>query len=201
MKLHWMPLNVAEYRADTAHLDALEHGIYMLLIMHYWQTGGLPENDEKLRKISCCTRAEFRRVKETISAFFLPGWKHKRIEQELEKARKISGKRSVAAEEKHALRPPPNDANAPANAEQVHTHLPSHLPSPSKNINLTCDVKCEASSPPRHGATSKVNGRVYVQKASDEWAAYAEDYRKVRGVEPNINPQGGRWFKTLGEGA
>jgi uncharacterized protein YdaU (DUF1376 family) len=196
MKLRWMPLDVADYRADTAHLGALEHGVYLLLIMHYWQTGSLPDDDEKLARICCCTRTEFRRVRSTVEAFFLPGWKHKRIEQELEKARKISEKRSLAAEEKHALAAAPPHANADASAEQVHTPLPSPLPSPSKNINLLGEVKCDE---PRNGLTA--NGRIYVRKGSTEWESYAEDYRAARGCEPNVNASGGRWFKILGEQA
>lgn len=203
MKLHWMPLDVADYRADTAHLGALEHGIYLLLIMHYWQTGGLPDDEKQLARIACATPAEFAESRAVIEAFFLPGWKHKRIEQELEKARKISSKRSVAAGEKHALAPPPDYANAHANAEQEHTPspLPSHLPSQSKKIILNGEAKCEARSPPRHGATSKAKDRVYVVRGSPEWAAYAADYREARGVEPNVNSSNGRWFKIMGEGA
>jgi uncharacterized protein YdaU (DUF1376 family) len=201
MKLRWMPLDVADYRADTAHLGALEHGVYLLLIMHYWQTGNLPDDDEKLARICCCTRTEFRRVKPTISKFFLPGWKHKRIEQELEKARKISEKRSLAAEEKHALAAAPQDANAHASAEQVHTPLPSPLPSPSKKDSSFGDVKCEGRSPPRHGITSQKHGRIYVVKGSSEWDSYADDYRAARGEEPRANEHGGRWFKILGEAA
>src|SRR5688572_21590946 len=101
MKLRWMALDIPEYRADTGHLSTKEHGAYLLLTMHYWMTGELPKNDEQLARICSCTRTEFRRVKPTLEKLFLPDWKHKRIEQELEKARKISGKRSLAAEEKH----------------------------------------------------------------------------------------------------
>lgn len=199
MKLHWMPLDVADYRADTAHLGALEHGIYLLLIMHYWQTGSLPDDERQLARIACATPAEFRGVRATIEAFFLPGWKHKRIEQELDKARKISAKRSFAAEQKHALAHPPDDANAHASAGQVQTQLPSPLPSQSKIINLSCEANSEKRSPPRHGLTSPRIGRIYVQQGTSEWEAYADDYRQVRGVEPNVNSHGGRWFKTLGE--
>jgi len=201
MKLTWMPLNIADYRADTAHLGALEHGIYLLLIMHYWQTGGLPDDEKQLARIACATLTEFRGARSIVERFFLPGWKHKRIEQELEKARTISGKRSNAAQEKHALAPPPDPANAHASAEQQHTHLPSQLPSQSEDKILNFgEAKREARAFPRNGAISKANGRIYVRRGSAEWEPYATDYRNTRGEEPNVNSDGGRWFKTMGEG-
>jgi uncharacterized protein YdaU (DUF1376 family) len=31
------------YLGDTGHLTNAQHGSYLLLIFHYWRTGGLPE--------------------------------------------------------------------------------------------------------------------------------------------------------------
>ena len=87
MKLPYMPLWIAEYKADTAHLDATEHGAYLLLIMHYWLTGGLPDNDTHLARIACCTPESWRQMRPTIEAFFEPGWVHERVEKELADAR------------------------------------------------------------------------------------------------------------------
>lgn len=201
MKLSWMPLDIADYRADTAHLGALEHGIYLLLIMHYWQTGSLPNDDRQLARIACATPAEWRGARSIIEAFFLPGWKHKRVEQELTKAREISSKRRGAALQMHEERRALGDANAHASAEQVHTPLPSPLTltKESKNNSLS-EVRSDARVP-RHCAQSQRMGRIYVVKGTPEWEAYAEDFRKTRGQEPNVNSNGGRWFKTLGENA
>jgi len=90
-----MPLDVPGYRADTGHLSTTEHGAYLLLIMHYWMTGGLPDNDAKLARITGMGQNEWAEAKPTLEALFTAGWRHKRIERELGKAR-LSEKRAEA---------------------------------------------------------------------------------------------------------
>jgi uncharacterized protein YdaU (DUF1376 family) len=85
-----MPLYVGDYIADTRHLRTVEHGAYLLLIMHYWRKGSLPDNDELLARITGVKLAEWRAMRPIIEAFFQPGWKHKRIEFELTESARIS---------------------------------------------------------------------------------------------------------------
>jgi len=127
-----MPLNVPDYLADTAHLNAAQSGAYLHLIMHYWQTGGLPDDAVSLQRISKMTPYEWKKNFETIQKFFHDGWKHKRIDSELQKSNEISDKRRKAAQQKHSKSTAKADANAPANAEQLHTHARTCAPaSPS----------------------------------------------------------------------
>jgi uncharacterized protein YdaU (DUF1376 family) len=81
-----MPFYVGDYRADTQHLSPAQHGAYMLLIMHYWQHGGLPDDDEQLARIVGMTAAEWRKNRPVIRAFFREGWQHPRINREIETA-------------------------------------------------------------------------------------------------------------------
>ena len=94
-----MPLYVGDYLADTAHLRAVEHGAYLLLIMHYWRTQGLPSDDAALARIARVTNAEWKKIKPVIKTLFSDGWKHKRIEFEMTQAAIISeaGKRGGKA--------------------------------------------------------------------------------------------------------
>ncbi len=79
----WMPLYVGDYLADTTHLNAAQHGAYLLLILHYWRKGGLPDDDVQLAQIAAMSPAEWRKHRPVIRSFFDGGWKHGRIEHEL----------------------------------------------------------------------------------------------------------------------
>lgn len=81
MSRPWMPLYIADYLADTAHLSAAEHGAYLLLIMHYWSTGGLPDDDRRLSRITRMSESEFAAARPVLVEFFAPGWRHSRIDQ------------------------------------------------------------------------------------------------------------------------
>jgi uncharacterized protein YdaU (DUF1376 family) len=91
-----MPLYVADYLADTAHLGALESGAYLHLIMHYWQTGSLPDDERKLARIAKMTDAQWKKSRETLSDFFKKNWRHERIERELSEAQSAYERRANA---------------------------------------------------------------------------------------------------------
>ena len=92
----WMPLYVADYLADTRHLTTLEHGAYLLLIMEYWQKGGLPIDDRGLATICCQGGRQWSRIKPKLQAMFSgPEWRHARIDRELKKANELKLKRAV----------------------------------------------------------------------------------------------------------
>lgn len=186
-----MPLYVAEYLADTGHLTTLQHGAYMLLIMHYWRRGSLPEADDQLAAIARLSAADWKKAKPILQPLFRDGWKHKRIEQELAKTAEISSKRRASAMQMHS--------KCSASAEQKHTQLQlqeqSHLQSKSSFSGIG-SVK-SGWTPPKHGATGK--GRIYIRVDHPDWESYAEDYRGVHGKDPEPNQYGGKWFKVLGE--
>ena len=91
-----MPFWVGDYLRDTQHLSTEEHGAYLLLILHYWTHGGLPQDEKFLQKICRVSPYRWLKIRGNLFALFGPNWKHKRIDAELEKANKISIKRELA---------------------------------------------------------------------------------------------------------
>jgi uncharacterized protein YdaU (DUF1376 family) len=80
----YMPLYVADYLADTSHLSTLEHGAYMLLMIHYWRTGAaLPKDDPVLARISRLSLKVWKSIKPTIASLFNNDWSHSRLDTEL----------------------------------------------------------------------------------------------------------------------
>jgi uncharacterized protein YdaU (DUF1376 family) len=113
MSLPRMSLHIGDYHKDTGHLDAALHGAYLLLIMHYWTTGGLPNHDRQLALIARMTPPQWRKARPIIEIFFDDGWRHGRIELELATAREKYDRR-VAAGRKGG------------NAKAVAKHCPSN---------------------------------------------------------------------------
>ena len=86
----WMPLYWGDYAKATAHLSAAQHGAYLMLLKHYWSTGGpLPDDDGALWRIACADLpAHWRKLRPVVMAFFRIGdgvLRHARVERELEK--------------------------------------------------------------------------------------------------------------------
>jgi uncharacterized protein YdaU (DUF1376 family) len=98
MKRPWMPLYVGDYLGDTGHLTTAQHGAYLLLMMHYWRKGELPDDDRQLSKITKLPLKTWCDYRPILQDFFHDGWKHKRIDAELERMVRLSEKRAVAGQ-------------------------------------------------------------------------------------------------------
>jgi uncharacterized protein YdaU (DUF1376 family) len=153
MSRAWMPLYVADYLADTGHLSAAEHGAYLLLIMHYWTNGQLPNEDRRLSRIARMSPAEWEESRETLFDLFDDGWTHKRIDAELEAAREISEKAKEKANKRW---------HNPGNAKADATAMPQHMPEP-----------CQSQSQPPTTPDTNVSGVVRA-KARPEHAQILE---------------------------
>jgi uncharacterized protein YdaU (DUF1376 family) len=123
MNRPWMPFWVGDYLADTGHLTTTQHGAYILLILHYWRKGGLPDDDAQLAKITRLPRkAWIETIRPIIEPLFHDGWQHKRVDHELAKQEIIATKRAMAGQ-KGGMRTAIAriNANAPRLSKHVST--------------------------------------------------------------------------------
>jgi len=93
-----MPLYVGDYLGDTGHPTTAQHGAYLLLMMHYWRKGELPDDDRQLSKITKLPLRSWGEYRPILQDFFHSGWRHKRIDAELERMVRLSEKRAIAGQ-------------------------------------------------------------------------------------------------------
>jgi uncharacterized protein YdaU (DUF1376 family) len=181
MNRPWMPLYVGDYLGDTGHLTTAQHGAYLLLMMHYWRKGELPDDDRQLSKITKLPLRTWCEYRPTLQDFFHEGWKHKRIDAELARMMRVSEKRAVAGqkgglgsalarmklENASRSRPLPpraiasrSSGAAQAGADHSHPHSHQNLPRGEAHI---------AAGPTPHAGGAKEKPAIAV---SPELAAY-----------------------------
>jgi uncharacterized protein YdaU (DUF1376 family) len=112
-----MPLYIADYLADTAHLSTAEHGAYLLLIMHYWTKGSLPKDEESIRRVTRMTNRQWSQSRDVLRSLFGAEWRHKRCDHEIAQAVEKSRVNSANAKRSHSERS--------ANAQRTHTQSQS----------------------------------------------------------------------------
>jgi uncharacterized protein YdaU (DUF1376 family) len=137
----WMPLYIGDYLADTSRLTTEQHGAYLLLLMDYWRSGRLPDNDQVLAQITKLSPDAWSNARAMLEQFFSienGSWIHKRVEQELAQAVDNKAKNHQRAVDAANARwkKQQNDAtsNANSNAQAMLKQCPSPSPSPSKII-------------------------------------------------------------------
>jgi uncharacterized protein YdaU (DUF1376 family) len=184
-----MPLYIADYLADTQHLNHAEHGVYLLLLMHHWQHGSIPADEELIARIARYDRhanadakLAWTRIWKMVRSFFeltvLDGqqvFRQKRSVEELDKASDISGKRRAAAFARHQHK----HSNSNANASDLHTHAratPQPHPHKERKNEQTDDANAEQKQTPPDGGVRSFEPDHVKKKLSEDWPP---DYRTV----------------------
>ena len=114
----YMPFWVGDYLRDTTHLTAQRHGIYTLLIFHYWSNECLPSDIEEIYMITKAFNDSVKKDTDYIlQHFFTDNYKHERIEQSLADSKNKYQKRVDAQAKSVASRKEKNsNANSYANS-------------------------------------------------------------------------------------
>ena len=155
MRRNWMPLYIPDFLADTMHLSAAETGAYLCLIMDYWMHDGLPDDDRKLAQIARLPVRAWLAMRATIAAFFHDGWRHKRIDAELDKMVGVTERRRAAGSKGGTVSSirRSNDRLASkraANGQQTPKQMPKQNAAnvhhtTQEDISSTCSVAARAS--------------------------------------------------------
>jgi uncharacterized protein YdaU (DUF1376 family) len=135
----WMPLWIGAYTADTMELTTVQHGAYLLLLLAYWRKRApLADNDDTLRSITKLEKADWRRHRPTLAAFFKVGdgvWWHKRVEAEIaaaeKRAKAASAKASKGAQARWKKSPEDAPGDAPSMPQALLEDMPKQCPTPS----------------------------------------------------------------------
>ena len=83
----WMPIYIGDYLRDTQSLTAEEHGVYFLLLMHYWQKKG--EIGDDIKRLSIVAKSDTETTQYILESFFIldnGNYKNKRADKEIEAA-------------------------------------------------------------------------------------------------------------------
>lgn len=95
----WMPIYIGDYLADTIGLTLSQHGAYFMAMMAYWRKGESLTEAE----LQAVTAREHDRITEFF-VFESNRWHHKRIDIELDIARKHIAQQRLKAEKGVAAR-------------------------------------------------------------------------------------------------
>lgn len=165
-----MPFYVADYLADTMHLTTSEHGAYLLIILHYWKSGPIPDDDSRLATISRLGDA-WSNASSSIRAFFEQRdgmLYHKRIDHE--KAEAIGNQDRNHARAKAAANKRWGK-NATSNACSNAPNVPGDCPSPSPSPIVKTKSKAESAIATRLPA---------------DWTPSTEDYNFCKVERPDL---------------
>jgi uncharacterized protein YdaU (DUF1376 family) len=204
----WMPLSIGDYLADTSHLSTLEHGAYLLILMHYWRKGPLPNDLAKIAQIAKLGSDAWSIPQALLSEFFFlaeDGMYHqKRADREIEKwqgkrqsAQEKAAKAAKARWNKDAPSIP--SSNAQSNAQAMLGSCPLPLPL-SKNKYSRSTLEEIYQAYPKH--VGKEAAFKAIEKAlkripqSSDWLlervhAYAETRRRE---DAQFTPHPSTWF-------
>jgi uncharacterized protein YdaU (DUF1376 family) len=162
-----MKFSPRDFVGDTQHLSCEERGAYIALINYYWINGGLPDDDDRLARIVGLDAMRWQCVRNAMLCLFRPGWRHKRIDEELSKANEKSQKAASSANNRWKDKQKPDNANAKR----------KHMPTQSEgNANKTTDIELASAS------SKRTPRSILLECLSSETAEGVIAHRKAKGA-------------------
>jgi len=174
----WMPMYWGDYARDTGHLSTIEHGAYLLLIVHYWSTGrALADSDTLFANVTRLTLKRWRKMRPTIEQLFQRRdgrWYHKRVERELSGARRM---------QRNASKP---DEFVPQKSERNQRNGPAQpQPQPQPQSDSKYSPTTHAHSGAARGPES-ARAPVTASLVPDNWEPSPELLARIRRGRPDL---------------
>jgi uncharacterized protein YdaU (DUF1376 family) len=144
MSFQYMPLYTGDYLRDTRFLTPLKHGIYLLSLIHCWDSKGpMPLDEQEAAGICNCRSAdEIEALRYVLGRFFVCneyGHFNIRMQKEIERSESISGARSEAGKLGYQAKAKQLLSKSKASATTIS-------PSPSPSLTLS-PKKTEIQAP------------------------------------------------------
>lgn len=200
----WMPFYPADYLSDTGHLETVEHGAYLLLMLHAWRhNGALPADHDRLRRITRLERDQWAESKDVLLEFFhLDGesYRHDRIDAELEKAAakveaakragKASGKARARrpASDEQSLNDRSADVEQPLNGRSTNAERKGQRNTNKSQSQSQSPLKDSCSSPDgneraQKKSVSKKGSSKPAERFHEFWELYPRKEGKARALK------------------
>ena len=136
----FMPWYVGDYLRDTAHLEAHEHGAYLLLLAHAWQhDGAIPLDHERIRKIAKLNPEQWVASESTLLEFWQKNgiaYRNNRVDVELRRA-KASYEQKVNAGKSRAYQRTLSERSAGEQRALSESQSQSHKSLKAKSTTLS----------------------------------------------------------------
>ena len=177
MSFAYLPLYTGDYLRDTRHLTPMRHGIYLLALMHCWDSQGpMPLDEQESAGIcNCRSSDEIDGLRYVLQRFFIlmdDGWYNKRMADEVAKAERTSaarsegGLRSAMARKAKAHQGFKDKAtrvelklNSSSTQAEVQLVSPSPSPSPSQDKKQAAPVVASPKRSDPDMLTENSNGK------------------------------------------
>lgn len=136
MSFAYLPLYTGDYLRDTRACSMAEHGAYLLLLIHCWDTREPVPLDEREAAGICNARSgdELEAMRRVLRRYFTrmdDGWYNRRMQLEIERSENISKARSEAGIRGYQARAKQLPSKSLASASNP-IPIPTSTPSPLK---------------------------------------------------------------------
>ena len=209
--LPYIQLYPADYLADTAHLNAAQHGAYLLLIMNYWQTGApLKDSNVRLANVARMSQQEWIEARELLEEFFEikdGEWIHHRIERDLSGVYSKSKNASMAGKASAEARRIKRLTNVATNVQQNVNHTDVDV-----DVDVDVDTDLEQKQNQKTlqlvGTPAPVKAKKVAKQKDPEaeakkeanaktWQAYADSYFNRYSAEPVRNAKANKMISEI----